>query len=281
MGLLAVHAGCSRHCGTCCVVHRLALTCTCFCVFCILQVVSAGPAPLSAGTPMSAMAAATAGGSTAGSSALLSPAGSDPNSSSSTAPAAMGGMGLGSAGPSPAASPLCDPQTQGGHYHQQQQQQQSDITRVTDRLSSLSLPNMSAPSPQHGLSSIGSEHSNDLAVAAAAAAAAQHYSDLKAASGSNISNTGKVLCWLKFCYLSVRHIAVQPKLSRFCSLEGIHCWYWTPCCAVTGVIAQSSGHCCCHVVMPCRQYVMLTVLPLLSCVCCAAAVARELMFNMG
>jgi hypothetical protein len=73
-------------------------------------------------------------------------------------------------------------------YHQQHQQQ-NDLARVTDRLSSLSLPNMGAPSP--GLNSIGSEHSKDLAVAAAAAAAAQHYSDLKAAaSGGTISNTG-------------------------------------------------------------------------------------------
>jgi hypothetical protein len=97
---------------------------------------------------------------------------------------------MGSAGPSPAASPLCDPQTQQAYHHQQQQQQQSDIARVTDRLSSLSLPNMSAPSPQHTLSSIGSEHSNDLAVAAAAAAAAQHYSDLKANSAASLSNSG-------------------------------------------------------------------------------------------
>jgi hypothetical protein len=75
-------------------------------------------------------------------------------------------------------------------YHQQHQQQ-NDLAMVTDRLSSLSLPNMGAPSPQHGLNSIGSENSKDLAVAAAAAAAAQHYSDLKAAaSGGTISNTG-------------------------------------------------------------------------------------------
>jgi hypothetical protein len=96
---------------------------------------------------------------------------------------------LSSTGPSPSASPLCDPHTHQA-YHQQQQQQQNDIARVTDRLSSLSLPNMSAPSPQHPLNSIGSEHSNDFAVAAAAAAAAQHYSDLKAASGSNMQNAG-------------------------------------------------------------------------------------------
>lgn len=150
------------------------------------QVVSAGPAPLSAVTPFKAA------GSTAGSSALLSPVGSsDPHSSSSTVPV-MPGLGsagvLGSTGPSPSASPLCDPQVQ---YHQQQhQQQQSDVARVTDRLSSLSLPNMSAPSPQNPLGSIGSEHSNDLAVAAAAAAAAQHYSDLKAATGGALPNTG-------------------------------------------------------------------------------------------
>ena len=142
--------------------------------------------------------AGTAAGSTAGSSALLSPAGSVPNSSSSTAPAGMGGGLMGSAGPSPAASPLCVPQAQQAAYHhhqqQQQQQQQSDIARVTDRLSSLSLPNMSAPSPQHTLSSIGSEHSNDLAVAAAAAAAAQHYSDLKANSAASLSNSGACVC---------------------------------------------------------------------------------------
>jgi hypothetical protein len=96
---------------------------------------------------------------------------------------------MGSTGPSPSASPLCDPYTQQA-YHQQQ----NDIARVTDRLSSLSLPNMSAPSPQHPLNSIGSEHSNDLAVAAAAAAAAQHYSDLKAASGSNMQNAGVLCC---------------------------------------------------------------------------------------
>jgi hypothetical protein len=150
------------------------------------QVVSAGPAPLSAVTPV------TVAGSTAGSSALLSPVGSsDPHSSSSTAPV-MPGLGsagvLGSTGPSPSASPLCDPQVH--YHHQQHQQQQSDIARVTDRLSSLSLPNMSAPSPQNPLGSIGSEHSNDLAVAAAAAAAAQHYSDLKAATGGALPNTG-------------------------------------------------------------------------------------------
>lgn len=156
-----------------------------------VQVMAAGPMPgMSAGTPMGP--AGTAAGSTAGSSALLSPAGSDPNSSSSTAPAGMGGGLMGSAGPSPAASPLCDPQTQQAyhHHHQQQQQQHSDISRVTDRLSSLSLPNMSAPSPQHTLSSIGSQHSNDLAAAAAVAAAAQHYSDLKANSGASLSNSG-------------------------------------------------------------------------------------------
>lgn len=149
------------------------------------HVVSAGPAPaMSVVTPIGT--AVGPGVSAAGSSAaLLSPAGSDPHSSSSTAPATLSGH-LNSTGPSPAASPLCDPHSQQMAYHHQQQQQ-NDIARVTDRLSSLSLPNMSAPSPQHHLGSIGSEHSNDLAVAAAAA---QHYSDLKAASGANMAGTG-------------------------------------------------------------------------------------------
>lgn len=159
------------------------------------QVMSAGPNPMSVVTPVGqGMGGPVGTNSTAGSSALLSPAGSDPNSSSSNAPASMGGIGhgvIGSAGPSTAASPLCDAH----HMYHQQHQQQNDLVRVTDRLSSLSLPNMGAHSPQHGLNSIGSEHSKDLAVAAAAAAAvaasAQHYSDLKAAaSGGTISNTG-------------------------------------------------------------------------------------------
>jgi RNA recognition motif-containing protein len=122
-----------------------------------------------------------------GSSSLLSPA-SDPQSARTTAGSGTNNDHVllrGSRGPSPAATPGSISQQQ---QQQQQQLQHAELMRVTDTLSSLSLPHMGAPSPQQQQAALGRQHSSDVAGQAAGAPPAvqqQCAPELSAAAGGN------------------------------------------------------------------------------------------------